>query len=266
MENIMQKSSYSFKIGEFDCTVIRDGTLKIPGSHDMELTCLFVGTGKHNVLIDAGEGKGINPTSGYLLGNMRAAGIDPEDIDKVILTHTHLDHVGGLVDDIGKPSFPNARYIVHKKEWEFRAPTIQVEPEEERKNQDVLDVTARKKLALVWDRFDAFDGASEIIPGFKYILMPGHSPGSSTVVISSEGDQIICVGDIVHDLVELTDPDVWAQFDKNTEGAARSRTQLLSSAASTHALLFVCHFPFPGVGYVAKKDGIFTWEPMVKEQ
>jgi len=261
----MQDTSFKFKIGTFDCAVVFDGTLKIPGDKKMELMCLFVSTGVHKVLIDAGEGKGINPTSGYLIENMKAAGINPADIDKVILTHSHLDHVGGLVDAKGKPNYPNARYIMHKKEWEYRVPTLHVEPEEERKNQDVLDVTARKKLAAVKEKFDVLGDESEIIPGFKYVLMPGHSPGSSAVAISSRKDRILCIGDIVHDLMELTDPDMWAQFDKNTEGAALSREKLLSEATFTHELLFVCHFPFPGVGYIAKKDGRYIWEPMVKE-
>ncbi len=261
----MPNTSFDFNIGEFDFTVIHDGTLKIPGSGQMELSCLLVRTGKHNVLIDAGEGKGINPTSGYLIENMKAAGIDRADIDKVILTHTHLDHVGGLVDGKGKPSYPNARYIMHQKEWEFRLPSLRIEPGEE-KSQDVLNLTARKKLAAVWDRFDKFGDETEIVPGIKYVLMPGHSPGNAMVIISSGKYQIRCVGDIVHDLEELIKPDLWTQFDVNPAAAMQSRMQFLNDAAASHALTFVCHFPFPGVGYIGKTDGRFIWEPGFKEK
>jgi glyoxylase-like metal-dependent hydrolase (beta-lactamase superfamily II) len=260
----MSNMSFNFKIGAFDCQVIADGTLKIPGHEQMELTCLFIRTGKHNVLIDAGEGKGINPTSGYLIENMKAAGISPTDVDRVIITHGHLDHVGGLVDEKGKPVYPNALYVMHKKEWDYWKPILPVKPGEAGKNESMLVATAKKRLIAIQDRINVFGDESEIVPGIRYVLMPGHTPGNTMVVISSGKDQILCVGDIMHGTEELTEADSWAQFDMNTAEAMHSRAKFLSEAAATKALVFVCHFPFPGVGYIRAEDGHFAWEPMVK--
>lgn len=261
----MSDVSFRFQLGAFDCWIISDGTIKIPGDHQMELTCLFIKTGKNNVLIDSGEGKGISPASGYLLENMKTAGIDPAAVDRVIITHSHMDHIGGLVDAKGNPYYPNARYAMHKKEWDYRIPTLHVKSGGEGKNEDTHIATGRRNLIPILDQFDVFDDESEIIPGIKYVLMPGHTPGNTMIVISSGKDQILCLGDIIHEPAEFTHPDMWAQWDMNAEEAIRSRVQILSRAASTHALVFFCHFPFPGVGYILKKDDKFIWEPVAKE-
>ena len=143
----MNATSYRFKIETFECIVVSDGThaYEHPApllfanapqeqleralrGHGIDLatwtewpspySCLVINTGDHQVLVDTGAGGSI-PVTGLLIPNLRAAGIAPEDIDTVILTHGHADHLGGNVDDEGRPAFPNARYVMWRDEWEF---------------------------------------------------------------------------------------------------------------------------------------------------
>jgi glyoxylase-like metal-dependent hydrolase (beta-lactamase superfamily II) len=258
----MRNDSFSFSFGTFSCQVFSDGTIKLPGDRVMEVSCLFMRTGEHNILIDAGEGKGIQPTSGHLIENLKAAGINPADVDMVILTHSHLDHVGGLVDENGQPAYPNARYIMYQKEWDSGIPSLRLKPGEEEKGE-FLVVSAIKRVAAVRDRFIVFGGESDIIPGFKYVPVPGHTPGNAMVVISAGDERLFCLGDIIHHTDELNgDPGFFARLDGNAEEAARSRDRIVARAATEQPLIFSGHFSFPGVGHIVKKDGVFVWEPV----
>jgi|WetSurMetagenome_2_1015567.scaffolds.fasta_scaffold95205_2 glyoxylase-like metal-dependent hydrolase (beta-lactamase superfamily II) len=258
----MRNNSFNFSIGTFDCQVFSDGTIKIPPDRQMAVDCLFIKAGESNILIDSGEGKGVQPTSGHLIENMQAAGICPADVGLVILTHSHLDHVGGLVDEKGQPTYSNARYIMYRKEWDLGTPSLRLKPGDEEKG-NLHSVNAAKKIAAVRNRFDVSSGESDIIPGIKYVPAPGHTPGNAMVVVSSGKESLFCLGDIMHHPDELNgDPGFWARLDGNAEEAARSRAQIVSRAADAQALIFSGHFSYPGVGHIVKKGGRFLWEPM----
>src|SRR4030042_2428249 len=142
----MAKKSYPFKVGHFECLAISDGDFAIPhdeifadvavsrveqllrkhnikpGGGPIEATCLLVKTGKKLVLLDTEFGPAFEPSVGKLMENLQAEGIKPTDIDIVILSNGHLDHIGGNTDIEGKLAFPNARYITSKDEWKFWMP------------------------------------------------------------------------------------------------------------------------------------------------
>jgi len=164
------KDSFPFKVGNFECLAISDGTFPVPGAQPgqsfgqyemqpgqiMEVTGLFIRTPEHAVLIDTGWGVGVEPDAGKLLQNLQAAGIQRTEIDTVILSHGHPDHIGGNTDAEGNPAFPNARYIMCRKEWEFWTSGPLLSQIDERFKHTMLDAV-QKNLIPIKDRFELID-------------------------------------------------------------------------------------------------------------
>lgn len=263
----MPDKAFSFNVGRFACTVVSDGTLLgAHGEHGEEpvrepevhpLNCLFINTGEHRILVDTGCGDGFQTTAGKLVGNLEAAGIQCADIDRIIFSHGHLDHVGGAFDAQGKPVFPNARYITSEKEWD-----CWVTPAEKTELQQMFFATARRHLLSRRQQFDLFKDNAEIFPGMRLVAAPGHTPGQTMLEMASGGERLLCIGDIIHSCLELTQPDYYALFDVAPQLAVRTRSRALSQAARSRTLIFACHFPFPGLGHMIPKGEVLDWRPM----
>ena len=266
----MVKAGFRFGIGKFACWVISDGTLKVPdpppqnfsGQSDIrhgqiiDVTCLFINTGEHKILVDTGCGDGFQSTAGKLVGNLEAAGISRTEIDTIIYSHGHLDHVGGSFDATGSPVFSNARYIVSKKEWE-----CWVTRPERSQIQHML-AGARKNLLPIPDQFELIEDNAEVLPGIKLITAPGHTPGNTMLDLKSDTEQLLCIGDMLHSSLEFTHPEYYTFLDVVPEQAVKTRAQILSEVAKSGRLIFACHFPFPGLGHIVQKRDVFTWRPI----
>jgi glyoxylase-like metal-dependent hydrolase (beta-lactamase superfamily II) len=221
--------------------------------------CLLVRTGKHLVLVDTGAGS-LAPTTGQLLRNLRAEKIAPGDIDIVVNTHGHPDHLGGNIGADGKPAFPRARYVMSGTEWDFWT-TTQGEQKLTGHSRDILIDIARKNLLPVQDHLDTVEPESEIIPGIKALPAPGHTPGLIVLSISSGNERLLCLSDVVLHPAHLERIDWCSVFDILPEAVAGTRRRLLDMAATEGDLVMAFHFPFPGLGHIIRKGKVWRWQP-----
>ena len=289
----MNNDYYRFKVGDFRCTVVSDGFYtygppnfppaeycvfvnapkeSIPSilkNHDLPVpwvewvnpyNCLVIDTGKHLVLVDTGAG-GLAPTTGKLLENLKAADISSDDIDIVIITHGHPDHLGGNIDAEEKPAFPGARYIISKDEW-----TFWTSGEAERKvaehSRRILVDTALKNLLPLQKQVEKVDGEREIVTGISLIKVPGHTPGQIALDIISRNERLFYVSDAVLHPVHLERPEWFSIFDIDPEIMVKSRLKILERVSMEKTLVFVFHFTFPGLGRVYKEGKAYRWEPL----
>lgn len=251
----MSKTAYRLTVGEYHCFIFSDGQLVDPGE-TFGLNCILIESGKHKILIDNGCGRMFQGTAGHLLSNMVAEGIKPEDIDIIVFDHGHIDHVCGTFDEKGKAVFPDARYIISKKEWEY----IEAGPTAN-ETQNNFFKPARKYLVQLKDRFSFAEDNDEIIPGIRFVPAPGHTPGNSMVNITSKGKSLLCIGDVIHSQQELIKPDHCAAFDVAPEEAIKTREKILRKLAKDGTFVFATHFTFPGLGYFREKQGVLSWQP-----
>lgn len=267
---------YRFKVGAFDCTVFSDGTelqsdeetppLEFVNSTPEEviethraytqatgdpatafsMNVLMIDTGEHRVLVDTGCGpESARAGTGNLLPLLSAAGISTDDIDTVIITHAHWDHVDGNTDGHGKPTFPNARYVISQTEWD----EVQREPSD----------SDRKQILSIPDRFERVPMDAEIVPGVRAVPIPGHTLGQIGLLIESNGERLLHTADAFHHPVELYRPEWYFDFDADPEATVSTRRQLLDMAAREHLPVVTYHLSFPGVGHIQAEGDHWTW-------
>lgn len=259
----------SFRLGDDVLTALRDGGYQSPNNGDdfgteagpgavatllasagaptdriiLSVDALLVRMPGHILLLDTGSGR---PANGALDRSLRLAGVSPDDITDVLVTHGHSDHVGGLVGADGKPAFPRAIVWISAREWAWMPTT---------------DGT-KSLAAAIGSQVRTFEPGREILPGVTPIALYGHTAGHVGYQIVSQGRMIEDIGDIAHSsIVSLAKPDWIGHMDEDPKSAARTRRAELRRLAASHTLVFAPHFPFPGVGWIVAKGDGYAWEP-----
>lgn len=224
----------------------------------------LVNTGKQLILVDSGAGQCIGATAGQLVANMQAAGYQPEQVDTILLTHLHLDHVCGLVDAQKQALFTHATVYAAKAEADYWLdPTALAK----------APVGAREFFKIAQDstapyvaagRFQTFAAGQSPLPEVvEATLEAGHTPGSTTYRFTSQNQSIVFMGDLVHNLaVQFEHPEVSIGFDVNSAQAINARQAVFSAAVASKTWVTAAHLPFPGIGHITAQGKHFQWVPV----
>jgi glyoxylase-like metal-dependent hydrolase (beta-lactamase superfamily II) len=282
-------SRYALCVGDIDVLVISDGVLSLPGAmlghnadpavrtawlNDMflppdvlewALNVVLVRSGGRTILIDSGMGAEFSdlPRTGRLATRLEGAGIDLASITDVVLTHMHMDHVGGLLGrGVKERLHPDLRIHVAAAEAEFWQ-----SPDFSRVSMppgfpDALRSTAKRFLDAYHSMLRPFESEYEVAPGVIVRRTGGHTPGHSVVRLASGDDRLTFAGDALF-AVGFDHPDWYNGFEHDPEEAARVRLRLLRELAATREPLVATHLSFPSVCHVAIAGDVFRWVPAV---
>jgi glyoxylase-like metal-dependent hydrolase (beta-lactamase superfamily II) len=276
---------YRLQVGDLEVTALWDGTASFdphwlqgrttmdgvvkalhedPHMLDVADTGFLVNTGKQLILVDAGAGTWFGGGAlGRMTGSLRSAGYTPEEVDLVLVTHLHSDHIGGLTTQDGKRVFPNAEVYVAKEESDFwLSPEMAAKAPKDAQPffQSAQAIAAPYVKAGKWH---TFSGAAPIVDGMQLVPLHGHTPGHTGYEFSSKGQKILFWGDTIHaQRVQLQHPEVTVVFDIDPAAAAATRNQLLPRLVREDIVIAGPHMSFPSLGRLRKSGSDYGWAPV----
>ncbi len=281
-----QPAFHRFTLGAAKITIVSDGHFTMPTSElgvnaDPDAVARFLAAhflpaqqsyrhtnhmlielGDAKVLVDVGSGSRFVPSVGKLMANLEAAGVDPDEITHVAITHAHPDHIWGLRDDFDEAIFPEASYYIGGTEMDYWLQddlVNQVAPDQQ---QIVLGaVNSIRADGVDWTRTA---NETEVAPGISMIDTPGHTPGHMSVRIESQGQSLIALGDsFTNSFMDFAHPDWVIRRDADPETTVKTRKRMLDMLAADKIAILGYHFPFPGVGHVQRTGDTFRFIPAV---
>ncbi len=277
----MNENSYRFRIGALEGIALRDA-MEVSGVADLipdvgdptvaevmatrgwsttemtfEFLGLFVRSGRERIVIDAGWGPCSDEHKSQFAENLREAGVAPSDVTFVILTHLDLDHAGGVMDPSGGLTFPNARVVVDERAWTWytEEKTLATMPA-------AMAESFRTMKSLLDGRMLLTQGEAEILPGVRSLPAPGHRLGHMAIQLVSEGKTLLHLADTVLHPIVIEHPDWRTGFDTTQEIIRATRQRLFDRAATSDALVFLSHAPFPGLGHIVRDGSAWRWVPL----
>lgn len=283
-----EKGFYRVTVGDFAVIALADGTNKREVEQQLQMlygdkekikdlltqaypdgqmtssaNAFLINTGVNLVLVDAGNGSLGSPTMGNLIGNLRAAGYQPESIDEIYLTHMHVDHIGGLVAGAERV-FPNATVYANKAEadhW-LSDSNLNAAPAYARRSYQLAQTALTPYINA--GKFKTFEGSTQLIPGIRAESLFGHTPGHTAYFVESKGETLVLWGDIVHvTAVQFAEPGVTISYDSDREEAAKARHHIFAEASKNGWLIGGAHLAFPGFGHLrANGDGGYIFSPI----
>jgi glyoxylase-like metal-dependent hydrolase (beta-lactamase superfamily II) len=267
---------YRFYLGDWECTVIKDAAKSIPlaaffdsvsvkglipviekygldpSSIKISINILVLRNGKQTVIIDPGLGNSLdgNPSnSGQFIEKLKEAGINSRKVDYVIISHGHWDHIGGIARSGGNLHFPNAKYVMQEKEWEYWT---------SEKNLGMMPETyalwAREDLPPIKEKVTLIKGDEEIVTGITAIPAFGHTPGQLGLLIESGSEKLLYLADAIHFSFQIAAPNYSPYFDMDPKLSSSTRKNLIKKAYDSNYKVFGFHFEFPGIGRIKKGE------------
>jgi len=284
---------YRYKVGTLECTALNDGAMVFPmpdgfvtnvsrdralaaaeaaympaGKVRIPFTPQLINTGAKLVLIDCGWGPVVGPSVGLLQANLAAAGVAPQSIDTLVMSHLHPDHIGGMRTALWELAFPNAEIMVPERDWDFWMSDVHKANAASEHMKDYF-ATAQALYSGLDERVTVYRWGHEVAPGVTAIDARGHTPGHTAFAVASGSARVLIQSDvtIVPELF-LRNPDWRVAFDIDPEQAVLTRRKFHDMAAAEKALVVGYHFPFPAMGYVEKaQDGYrlvpAAWSPVL---
>ena len=278
---------YRMQLGDVEVTALYDGYLDIDSAilkdakpveierllarsfqrspNMTSINAYLVNTGGRLILVDAGAASLFGPTLGRLLDNLKASGYAPEQVDAVLITHLHGDHVGGIAAD-GRMAFPNATVHVDRREADYWLSQARLDaaPKDAKPYFEGAQSSAAPYIKA--GRWKTFDGDAEFAPGVRalsYGRAPGHTPGHAGYMIESGGRKLLVWGDVVHSAaVQFARPEVTMGFDVSPAEARTTRRRLFEQAVNEGWLIGAAHISFPGLGQIRKEGSAYVWVPV----
>lgn len=278
---------YRFRVGGIDATVLSDGLIGGPprvyasdapeqelqevlrhaflptDRLTLNLNTLLIETNGRRILLEAGAGQTMGPQGGRLFENLAAIGLRPEDIDVVVISHTHPDHVGNLRTIDGGKAFPHATVFAPRADWDFfvrNDPDLSYMPVPEDFRRSFA-AAIKRSVEPIADEVELYEAGTEIVPGLHTLAASGHTPGMATFLVQSGDDQLLLTADLAyHPIVNVDRP--WLPGpDRDKDSALASRRRIFDMAAADQILVLGFHFPFPGLGRMLKTDTAYAWVP-----
>jgi glyoxylase-like metal-dependent hydrolase (beta-lactamase superfamily II) len=271
-------------LGDAELTIVSDGTLTLPmdfafpdpprdalaqllSAHGLATDALtpdcnvtILRRGDRVALFDAGSGSNFMPTAGRLLDNLAEAGIDPEAVTDIVLTHAHPDHIWGVTDDFDDLAFPNAGYMISHAEWDFWSSDDAMSQVAEARQSFV--VGAQNRFAAIGERVRFVKPGEEVLPGVEAVDTAGHTPGHLSYLVRGGGDTMLVAGDALTNVaISFARPDWPSGTDQDKALGIETRLKLLDRLASEKTRIIGYHLPHPGAGTVERKDGAYRFVP-----
>ncbi len=274
---------YHRKVGDITVTALADGYLdgglevlrglsvedatamlaaRFRPQRRISVNAYLIRNGNRTALIETGSGTYLGGTVGWLLANLRVAGVDPAAIETVMLTHMHPDHSAGLTHrETGERFFPNAELAVHENEPRHWSDDAAMARGNEREKLMYFQC-ARDQMAPYKDRMKLFNKPTEIFPGVTAEPIPGHTPGHTSYRIASGGEQLLVWGDIVHiPEVQIPRPEITIAFDSDPNAAAAMRQRVFDMVATDRIPVAGMHLHYPGFGYLDRSASGYALVP-----